>query len=33
MTKLIHLDSDIRPYLAALMVAALNYHKEELKVP
>ena len=30
MTKLIHMDSDIRPYLAALIIAALNYHGEIL---
>ena len=30
MTKLIHMDSDIKPYLAALMIAALNYHGEIL---
>ena len=33
MTKLIHMDSDIRPYLAALMIAALNYHGETLRIP
>ena len=33
MTKLIHMDSDIRPYLAALMIAALNYHREILRIP
>ena len=33
MTKLIHMDSDIRPYLAALMIAALNYHGEILRNP
>ena len=33
MTKLIHMDSDIRPYLAALMIAALNYHGETLQIP
>ena len=33
MTKLIHMDSDIRPYLAALMIAALNYHGETLWIP
>ena len=33
MTKLIHMDSDIRPYLAALMIAALNYHGEILRIP
>ena len=30
MNKLIHMHSDIRPYLAALMIAALNYHGETL---
>ena len=29
-TKLIHMDLDIRPYLAALMIAALNYHEKTL---
>ena len=33
MTKLIHMDSDIKPYLAALMIAALNYHGEILWIP
>ena len=33
MTKLIHMDSDIRPYLAALMIATLNYHGETLQIP
>ena len=33
MTKLIHMDSDIRPYLAALMIAALNYHGKILRIP
>ena len=33
MTKLVHLDADIRPYLAALLVAALYHHKEELLIP
>ena len=33
MTRLIHMDSDIRPYLAALMIAALNYHGEILRIP
>ena len=27
MTKLVHLDADIQPYLAALMIAALKHHK------
>ena len=33
MTKLIYMDSDIRPYLAALMIAVLNYHGEILWIP
>ena len=33
MTKLIHMDLDIRPYLAALMIASLNYHGEILRIP
>ena len=32
MTKLIQMDSDIRPYLAALMIATLNYHGEILRI-
>ena len=32
-TKLVHLDADIQPYLAALMIAALKHHKETLKIP
>ena len=30
MTKLVHLDADIQPYLATLMIAALKHHKETL---
>ena len=33
MTKLVHLDANIQPYLAALMITALKYHKETLKIP
>ena len=33
MTKLVHLDANIRPYLAALMITALKHHKETLKIP
>ena len=33
MTKLVHLDANIRPYPAALMIAALRHHKETLKIP
>ena len=33
MTKLVHMDSDIRPYLAALMIAALYHHGKTLKFP
>ena len=33
LTKLIALDSDIRPYLASLMVAALHRAKDKLVVP
>ena len=33
MTKLVHLDADIQPYLAALMIATLKHHKETLKIP
>ena len=33
MTKLVHLDADIPPYLAALMIATLKHHKETLKTP
>ena len=33
MTKLVYLDADIRPYLAALMIAAPNHYKETLKTP
>ena len=33
MAKLVHLDADIQPYLAALMIAALKHHKETLKIP
>ena len=32
MTKLVHLDANIQPYLAALMIAALKHHKETLKI-
>ena len=32
MTKLIHMDSDIRPYLVALMTAALDHHGEILRI-
>ena len=32
MNKLIHMDSDIRPYLATLMIAAINYHREILRI-
>ena len=32
MTKFIHMDSDIRPYLAALMTATLNYYGEILQI-
>ena len=31
-TKLIQMDLDVRPYLAALMIAALNYHGEILRI-
>ena len=33
MIKLIHMDSDIRPYLAALMIATFNYHRKTLGIP
>ena len=33
MTKLVHLDANIQPYLAALMIAAMKHHKETLKIP
>ena len=33
LTKLIALDSDIRPYLVSLMVAALHWAKDKLVVP
>jgi hypothetical protein len=33
LTKLIALDSDIRPYLASLMVAALHRAKDKLVIP
>ena len=33
MTKLVHLDADIRPYLAAIMIDALKHPKETLKIP
>lgn len=32
MTKPIHIDLDIIPYLAALMIATLNYHGENLRI-
>ena len=33
LTKLVALDSNIHPYLALLMLAALNYAKDKLVVP
>ena len=33
LTKLVQLDGDVRPYLAALMIAALNKAGDELVVP
>ena len=33
MTKLVHLDANIQPYLAALMITTLKHHKETLKHP
>ena len=33
MTKLVHLDANIRPYLATLMIATLKHHKKTLKIP
>ena len=33
MTKLVHLDADIQPYLAALMIGTLKHQKETLKIP
>ena len=33
LTKLVALDGDVRPYLAALMVAALHRAKDKLVVP
>ena len=33
MTKQVHLDANIRPYLATLMIATLKHHKETLKFP
>ena len=33
LTKLVELDGDIRPYLAALMVATLAWAGETLEVP
>ena len=33
LTKLVQLDGDVRPYLASLMIAALNKAGDELVVP
>ncbi len=33
LTKLVTLDSDVRPYLASLMVSALHRAGEELVIP
>ena len=33
LTKLVHLDADIRPYLTALLIAALYHHRETLILP
>ena len=33
MTKLVHLDANIQPYLIALMIATLKHRKETLKIP
>ena len=33
LTKLVHLDADIRPYLTALLIAALYHHRETLVPP
>ena len=33
MTKLVHLDANIRLYLAALMITTLKHHMETLKIP
>ena len=33
MTRIVHMDWDIRPYLAALMIATFNYHGETLQIP
>ena len=33
LTKLVQLDGDVRPYLAALMIATLNKAGDELVVP
>ena len=33
MTKLVSMDHDLRPYLAALMVAALHRAKDKLVIP
>jgi hypothetical protein len=33
LTKLVSMDSDVRPYLASLMVAALHKANEKLIVP
>ncbi len=33
LTKLVQLDGDIRPYLASLMIAALNKAGDELVIP
>ena len=33
MTKLVHLDADSQPYLAAIMIAALKHPKETLNIP
>ena len=33
MTKLVYLDANIRPYLAALMITTLKHDKETFKIP
>ena len=33
MTKLVHQDAKIQPYLGAIMIAALKHHKETFKIP